>query len=65
MADSPERNQLFERMPRQFEAGAPWRLHVATYRNVLAQARVIGYKPHPYLFNDWMYADIEEQMPRR
>lgn len=65
IADSPERTQLFERMTRQFEADAPWRLHVATYRNVLAQARVIGYKPHPYLFNDWMYADIEEPVPRR
>ena len=46
-------------MTRQFEADVPWRLHVASHRNVLSRARIIGFKPHPYLLNDWMYVDID------
>ena len=65
MSDSPDRTRLFELMTRQFEADAPWRLHVASYRNVLSQSHVIGFKPHPYLLNDWMYADIDVAMPRK
>ncbi|MEO8673947.1 MAG: ABC transporter substrate-binding protein [Casimicrobiaceae bacterium] len=59
LPDSAERNKLFEQMTRQFEADTPWRLRVATYKNVLVQPRVIGYKAHPVLLGEWIYTDIE------
>jgi oligopeptide transport system substrate-binding protein len=62
LPDSPERTRLFERMARQFEGDSPWRLHVAAWRNVLAQPRVIGYKAHPALFAEWMYVDIDDKV---
>lgn len=62
LSDSPERNRLFERMSRQFEADTPWRLGVARYRNMLAQPRVIGYKAHPVLLGEWIYADIDTKL---
>ena len=59
MPDSPDRTHLFERMTRQFEADTPWRLRVAPYRNVLTQPRVIGYKAHPVMYDEWIYVDVE------
>jgi ABC-type transport system substrate-binding protein len=62
LPDSPERNRLYERMSRQFDADTPWRLGVARYRNMLAQPRVIGYKAHPVLLGEWIYADIDKKV---
>jgi ABC-type transport system substrate-binding protein len=62
LGNSPERNRLFEQMSRQFEADTPWRLGVARYRNMLAQPRVIGYKAHPVLLGEWIYADIDTKL---
>jgi ABC-type transport system substrate-binding protein len=59
MPDSPNRTRLFEQMTRQFEADTPWRLRVAPYRNVLTQPRVIGYKAHPVMYDEWIYVDVE------
>jgi ABC-type transport system substrate-binding protein len=59
MPDSPNRNNLFEQMTRQFETDTPWRLGTATYQNTLAQPRVVGYKAHPVLLADWIYVDID------
>jgi ABC-type transport system substrate-binding protein len=59
MPDTPDRDKLFEQMTHQFETDTPWRLGTATYRNTLAQPRVIGYKAHPVLLADWMYVDID------
>ena len=59
LPDSPERTRLFEQMTRQFEVDAPWRLRVAPYKNVLAQPRVVGYKAHPVLLAEWIYADTD------
>lgn len=59
MPDSPDRDNLFEQMTRQFEADSPWRLGTATYQNSLVQRRVIGYKAHPVLLADWIYVDID------
>lgn len=64
LADSPERTRLFERMARQMETDAPWRLHIAGYRNALSQARVVGYKAHPFLYATYMYVDVDDA-PRR
>jgi ABC-type transport system substrate-binding protein len=59
LPDSVERSRLFERMSRQFDADTPWRLGIARYRNMLVQPRVIGYKAHPVLLAEWIYADID------
>jgi hypothetical protein len=62
MRDSAERSQLFERMPRQFEADTPWRLGVAAYRSMLAQPLVIGDKAHPVLLGEWIYVNIDAKV---
>jgi len=59
LPDSPERTRLFERMSRVAENEVPWILHGLAYSNVLAAPRVKGFKSHPFLLNDWMYADVE------
>ena len=60
--DSPERNRLYHEMARIIEVYAPWRLDVATYRNMLVQPRVQGYKKHPILHAEWQFIDVA---PRR
>ena len=59
MPDSPERTRLFERMSRQLEIDAPWRLHGTSYRSLLAQPWVVGHKAHPFLYGDYLYLDVE------
>jgi peptide/nickel transport system substrate-binding protein len=56
--DSPERNRLYHEMARIIEVYAPWRLDVATYRNMLVQPRVQGYKKHPILHAEWQFIDV-------
>ena len=58
MPDSPERNRLYHDMARIIEVYAPWRLDTATYRNMLIQPRVQGYKKHPILHAEWAYIDV-------
>ena len=58
MPDSPERNKLYHEMARIIEVYAPWRLDIATYRNMLVQPRVQGYKKHPILHAEWQYIDV-------
>jgi ABC-type transport system substrate-binding protein len=57
----PERDALYHKMARILEVYAPQRLGYSRYRNMLAQARVIGYKKHPILSAEWMYFDIEKR----
>jgi hypothetical protein len=45
-------------MTKIIEAYAPWRLDVLTYRNMLVQPRVLGYRKHPILHNEWAYIDV-------
>jgi ABC-type transport system substrate-binding protein len=54
----PERDKLYHEMTRLIEAYAPWRLDVLTYRNMLVQPRIQGYRKHPILHNEWAYIDI-------
>ena len=56
--DSPERNRIYHDMARIIEVYAPWRLDTATYRNMLIQPRVQGYKKHPILHAEWAYVDV-------
>jgi ABC-type oligopeptide transport system substrate-binding subunit len=58
MPDSPERNKLYHEMTRIIEAYAPWRLDTATYRNMLIQPRILGYKKHPILHAEWQFIDV-------
>jgi ABC-type transport system substrate-binding protein len=58
MPDSPERNRIYHDMARIIEVYAPWRLDTATYRNMLIQPRVQGYKKHPILHAEWAYVDV-------
>ena len=58
MPDSPERNKLYHEMTRVIENYAPWRLDTATYRNMLIQPRVLGYKKHPILHAEWQFIDV-------
>ena len=61
MRDSPERTRLFERMSRQAETDAPWRLHATSYRNSLAQPWVVGHKAHPFVYGGYLYVDIDKR----
>jgi oligopeptide transport system substrate-binding protein len=45
-------------MTKIIEAYAPWRLDVLTYRNMLVQPRIQGYRKHPILHNEWAYIDV-------
>lgn len=61
MPAGPERDALYHKMARIMEVYSPQRLGYARYRNMLAQARVIGYKKHPILNCEWMYFDIDKR----
>jgi oligopeptide transport system substrate-binding protein len=58
LAPGPARDKLYHEMTKIIEAYAPWRLDVLTYRNMLVQPRVLGYRKHPILHNEWAYIDI-------
>ena len=58
MPDSSERNKLYHQMARLIEVYAPWRLDTTTYRNMLVQPRVQGYKKHPILHAEWSFIDV-------
>ena len=45
-------------MARIIEVYAPWRLDTSTYRNMLIQPRVVGFRKHPILHAEWAYIDI-------
>jgi ABC-type transport system substrate-binding protein len=61
MPDSAERNRLYHEMAKIIETYAPWRLDISRYRNMLAQARVLGFKKHPILHQEWMYIDVPQE----
>ena len=65
MPESPERDRLYHDMTRLIEVYAPWRLGVLTYRNMLVQPRVLGYRKHPILHNEWKYIDVSARDPRQ
>lgn len=59
MPDSADRNALFAKMNRQFEADTPWVLNVSRRRWWTHWNHVQGFKKHPLLHADWIYLDIE------
>src|SRR6266511_6031663 len=58
MPASPERDKLYHEMAKIIETLAPWRLDLSSYRNMLAQPQVLGYKKHPILHSEWQYIDV-------
>jgi ABC-type transport system substrate-binding protein len=59
LPDSPDRTKLFDQMTKQFEIDSPWRLGVATCRNVLLLRRVVGYKANPDRLAPWLSVDVD------
>ena len=53
-----ERDALYHQMARRIEVTAASRMGYARYRNMLAQPKVLGYKKHPILKQEWQYIDI-------
>ncbi|TSH73873.1 heme-binding protein [Acinetobacter sp. RF15A] len=61
MNPGPERDALYRKMSRILEVNMPVLMLYSSYRNVLTQARVIGYKNHPILSAEWMYLDVDSK----
>ena len=59
MAASPERNELYRKLWRMVEVNGAIKLHDTRLRNMLVQPAVIGYRKHPILLADWIYADVD------
>src|SRR5690606_30800345 len=59
MNPGPARDALYRKMSRILEVNMPVLMLYSSYRNVLTQARVIGYKNHPILSAEWMYLDVD------
>jgi ABC-type transport system substrate-binding protein len=57
--DGPERDKLYWAMARRMEADTVWIMNDSRVRNMLMQPRVIGYKRHPALHQEWMYLDFD------
>jgi oligopeptide transport system substrate-binding protein len=53
-----ERDRIYHDLARIIEVYAPWRLDTSTYRNMLIQPRVVGFRKHPILHAEWAYIDI-------
>ena len=54
-----EREALWVDMARLLEYYGAIRVSMARNRNMIMQKHVIGYKKHPILLADWLYADID------
>jgi oligopeptide transport system substrate-binding protein len=59
MPASPERDQLYRKLWRTVEVNGVLKLHDSRVRNMLVQPAVIGYRKHPILLADWIYADVD------
>jgi oligopeptide transport system substrate-binding protein len=59
MPVSPERDALYRQMSRIIEVNMAVMPLYSTYRNVLVQPKVIGYKKHPILSSEWPFIDID------
>ena len=60
MPPGPQRDALYRKMARQLEVQAAVMPAFSRYRNMLAQPRVLGYKKHPILHQEWKYIDIKD-----
>ena len=55
----PERDALWVDMARLLEYYGAYHMSMARARNMVMHKHVIGYKKHPILLADWIYADID------
>lgn len=55
----PERDALWIDMARLLEYHGAVRISMARHRNMILHGHLIGYKKHPILLADWLYADID------
>ena len=55
----PERDELYRRMNKIFEAYTPWDVGIYRYENTLVRPWVLGYKKNPSLEHPWKYLDID------
>lgn len=55
----PERDALWVDMARLLEYHGAMRVSMARHRNMIMQKHLIGYKKHPIILADWLYADID------
>ena len=60
LPDGPDRDRLYHEMARILEVYAPLRVGYARYRNMVAHAKVVGFKKHPILHAEWLYIDINK-----
>jgi ABC-type transport system substrate-binding protein len=58
LPEGAERDALWIDMARLLEYYGAARMSMARARNMVMQKHVIGYKKHPILLADWLYADI-------
>ena len=61
MPDGAERNKLYREMTKVMERDTPWIMNDSRMRNTLLQPHVVGYRKHPVLHADWLYADLEKK----
>jgi oligopeptide transport system substrate-binding protein len=59
LPDGPQRDAVYLKMQKVMEADTPWLLQTSRKRNQMVYPHVKGYKKHPILHADWMYADVE------
>lgn len=59
MMPGAERDALYRQMSRIIELNMAVMPIYTTYRNVLSQPKVIGYKKHPILSSEWAFIDID------
>ena len=59
LPDGPDRSKFYRAMARKMEADTVWILNDSRVRNMLMQPRVVGYKRHPALHQEWMYLDLD------
>lgn len=55
----PEREALWVDMARVLEYYGAIRVSVSRNRNMVMRPRIIGFKKHPILLADWLYADLD------
>lgn len=60
MPAGSERDLLYHKMVRIMEVNTAQRVGFSRYKNILSQAKVIGYKKHPIIYGEWMYFDVEK-----
>src|SRR6266568_1065779 len=65
LPDGPARNKVYRAMARRMEVDTAWIMGDSRVRNMLMQPRVIGFRKHPALHQEWMYIDFDSGAGKR